>query len=267
MKNIVNGLKPFYSDDVSELYYSDVFEALTHFAPESVDLIFADPPYFLSNDGITCHGGKMVSVNKGEWDQVDNLEQKHAFNRKWISLCKDILTPNGSIWISGTYHNIYSIGMALEQEGFKIINNVTWHKTNPPPNLACRCFTHSTETIIWAQKADKKSKHYFNYELMKELNAGKQMKDVWTGPLTPPNEKTYGKHPTQKPLYVLERIILASSKKGDVVLDPFCGSSTTGVAAKQLGREYIGIDSNEDFIKLSKERLKNTWIQESFLNG
>lgn len=267
MKRVVEGLIPYYSDDISELYYSDVFEALQHFAPQSVDLIFADPPYFLSNDGITCQGGKMVSVNKGNWDHVDSLEQKHSFNRKWISLCKRVLAPNGSIWISGTYHNIYSIGMALEEEGFKIINNITWQKTNPPPNLACRCFTHSTETIIWAQKDDKKSKHYFNYELMKELNAGKQMKDVWSGPLTPLNEKTYGKHPTQKPLYLLERIILASSKKGDVVLDPFCGSSTTGVAAKQLEREYIGIDSNEDFIKLSKERLENTWIQETFLNG
>ena len=267
MESIVNGLTPFYSDDVSELYYSDVFDALQHFKPHSVSLIFADPPYFLSNDGITCQGGKMVSVNKGEWDQVDSFEQKHSFNRRWISLCKDLLTPSGSIWISGTFHNIYSIGVALEQEGFKIINNITWQKTNPPPNLACKCFTHSTETIIWAQVDDKKSKHYFNYELMKELNAGKQMKDVWTGPLTPPNEKTNGKHPTQKPLYLLERIILASSKKGDVVLDPFCGSSTTGVAAKQLGRKYVGIDSNGEFIELSKKRLENTWIQESFLNG
>lgn len=267
MKSIVDGIKPFYSDDVSELYLSDVFDLLTHIAPESVSLIFADPPYFLSNDGITCQGGKMVSVNKGEWDHVDTLEQKHSFNRKWISLCKNILSPNGSIWISGTFHNIYSIGMALEQEGFKIINNITWQKTNPPPNLACKCFTHSTETILWAQKDDKKSKHYFNYELMKELNAGKQMKDVWAGPLTPPNEKHFGKHPTQKPLYLLERIILASSKKNDVVLDPFCGSSTTGVAAKQLGRKYIGVDSNKEYIKLSEMRLKNTWIQETFLNG
>lgn len=267
MKSVVEGLTPFYSDEVSELYFSDTFEVLEHIVPGSINLIFADPPYFLSNDGITCQGGKMVSVNKGEWDQVETLEQKHEFNRRWISLCKKALAPNGSIWISGTYHNIYSIGMALEQEGFKIINNITWQKTNPPPNLACKCFTHSTETILWAQKDDKKSKHYFNYELMKELNAGKQMKDVWTGPLTPPAEKTFGKHPTQKPLYLLERIILAASKKGDLVLDPFCGSSTTGVAAKQLDRKYIGIDSNEEYIKLSKARLKNTWIQETFLNG
>lgn len=267
MNNIVEGLTPYYKDSVSELYFSDVFEALSHFIPESVDLIFADPPYFLSNDGITCQGGKMVSVNKGEWDQADSWEQKHAFNRKWIGLCRNILTPNGSIWISGTFHNIYSVGMALEQEGYKIINNITWQKTNPPPNLACKCFTHSTETIIWAQKDVKGSKHYFNYELMKELNAGKQMKDVWTGALTSPNEKTFGKHPTQKPLYLLERIILASSKPNDIVLDPFCGSSTTGVAAKQFGRRYIGIDSSEEFIKLSEARLKNTWIQETLFNG
>ncbi len=260
MKRVIEGIMPYYSDSVSELYYSDVFDALESIIPESINLIFADPPYFLSNDGITCHGGKMVSVNKGEWDKVETFEQKHSFNRKWISLCKKALTSDGSIWISGTFHNIYSIGMALE-EGFKIINNITWQKTNPPPNLACKCFTHSTETVIWAQKRGQNYKHCFNYELMKMLNSGKQMKDVWTGPLTPPSEKKYGKHPTQKPLYLLERIIIASSNIGDVVLDPFCGSSTTGVAAKQLGRKYVGIDNNEEYIELSVKRLKHTQIR------
>lgn len=246
-----------YETESATLVCADTIKTLKKMKAECIDICFADPPYFLSNDGVTCQGGHMVSVNKGSWDKIDSLEEKHEFNRNWIRECKRVLKPNGSIWISGTLHNIYSIGMALEQEGFKIINNITWQKTNPPPNLACRCFTHSTETILWAQKNEKKSKHLFNYTLMKELNDGKQMKDVWTGPLTPQKEKKEGKHPTQKPLYILERIIQASSEEGMVVLDPFCGSSTTGVAALELGRKYIGIDNNKEYIKLSKKRLKN----------
>lgn len=249
------GIKPYYKDNVSALFLSDTFTALERMKPECVDMIFADPPYFLSNDGISCSGGKAVSVNKGDWDKIDTLEEKHRFNRDWIRLCKHVLKPNGTIWISGTLHNIYSVGMALEQEDYKILNNITWQKTNPPPNLACRCFTHSTETILWARKNDKNSKHYFNYSLMKEINNGKQMKDVWTGSLTKPIEKTFGKHPTQKPLYLLERILLASTVAGNVVLDPFCGSSTTGVACKKTGRYYIGIDNNQEYLELSKERL------------
>lgn len=248
-------MPPYYETERELLILSDTFAALKKLKKESVDMIFADPPYFLSNNGITCQAGKMVSVNKGDWDKVNTFKDKHNFNRHWIRLCKSVLKLNGSIWISGTFHNIYSIGMALEQEGFKIINNITWQKTNPPPNLACRCFTHSTETILWARKADKRSKHYFNYNSMKDENNGKQMKDVWTGPLTKPSEKTEGKHPTQKPIYLLERIIKASTKENDLVLDVFCGSSTTGVAAKRLNRKYIGIDNCEEYIELSKKRL------------
>lgn len=251
----IQGIKPYFFDENSALYLSDSFEALGRMKSECADMIFADPPYFLSNGGISCSGGKAVSVDKGDWDKIGGVEEKHEFNRSWIRLCKNVLKPNGTIWISGTMHNIYSVGLALEQEGFKIINNITWQKTNPPPNLACRCFTHSTETILWAQKNDDKSRHYFNYELMKELNNGKQMKDVWNGALTPMSEKSFGKHPTQKPLYLLERIILASTHDGDLVLDPFCGSSTTGVACKHLGRYYIGIDRDREYIELSKERL------------
>lgn len=250
----VCGIKPYYVDSISALYCGDTFETLQKMTVESIDLIFADPPYFLSNGGITCSGGRAVSVNKGEWDKIETVKEKHQFNREWISLCKRVLKPDGTIWISGTLHNIYSVGMALEQEGFRIINNITWQKLNPPPNLACRCFTHSTETVLWAKK-DSNARHYFNYRLMKEINGGKQMKDVWTGPLTSAAEKRFGKHPTQKPLYLLERILLASSNEGDVVLDPFCGSSTTGVACRKLGRFYIGIDSCEEYIQLSKERI------------
>lgn len=257
MSRYFENLKPFYFDSSSAVYLSDTFEALQNMHEECVDMIFADPPYFLSNDGISCSGGKAVSVNKGEWDKIGTFEEKHEFNRQWIRLCRRVLKPNGTIWISGTMHNIYSVGAALEQENFKIINNITWQKTNPPPNLACRCFTHSTETILWAQKNDADARHYFNYKLMKELNGGKQMKDVWSGALTPAVEKRFGKHPTQKPLYLLEQIILASTHENDIVLDPFCGSSTTGVACKKLGRNFIGIDNNEEYINLSVKRLMN----------
>ena len=257
MGKYFEGLKPYFYNEHSALYLSDTFEALEKMLPEKIDMIFADPPYFLSNGGISCSAGKVVSVNKGDWDKIGGVEEKHEFNRKWIRLCRNVLKPNGSIWISGSMHNIYSVGLALEQEGFKIINNITWQKTNPPPNMACRCFTHSTETVLWAQKNDKKSRHLFNYELMKKINNGKQMKDVWTGPLTPLSEKKHGKHPTQKPVYLLERILLASTVEGNVVLDPFCGSSTTGVACKYLKRNYIGIDNNLEYLQLSAERLSD----------
>ncbi|MBD3879300.1 MAG: site-specific DNA-methyltransferase [Quinella sp. 1Q5] len=247
-------MNAFFQDEDSTLYLADALALLPRFPAESVDVIFADPPYFLSNGGITCNSGKMVSVNKGDWDKAATLADKHKFNRRWIRRCKRILKPNGTIWISGTLHNIYSVGMALEQEGFKIMNNITWQKTNPAPNLSCRYFTHSTETILWAKK-NSSAKHYFNYELMKEINGGKQMKDVWTGTLTLPREKLFGKHPTQKPLYLLARILLASTVEGDLVLDPFCGSGTTGVACKLLGRKFIGVDNNPEFIALAKERL------------
>lgn len=249
-------LVPYYQDEESVLYLADTFDALKSCKRECVDMIFSDPPYFLSNGGISCSGGRQVVVDKGEWDKGSTFFEKHAFNRRWIALCREVLTLDGTIWISGTFHNIYSVGVALEEEGYKIINNITWQKTNPPPNLACRCFTNSTETILWAKKRDKKAKHYFDYKLMKHLNGGKQDKDVWRGGLTPQSEKTFGKHPTQKPLYLLKKLILASTKEGDLVLDPFCGSSTTGVACKKLGRRYIGIDNCEEYLKLSVARLK-----------
>ncbi|HDV0868098.1 TPA: site-specific DNA-methyltransferase [Enterococcus faecalis] len=241
----------------SELILANSFEYMKKMEKESVDVIFADPPYFLSNNGFSNSGGKMVSVNKGEWDKISSLSEKHSFNRNWINLAKKILKPNGTIWISGSFHNIYSVGMALEEEGFKILNNITWQKTNPPPNLSCRYFTHSTETILWARKEGKSAKHYYNYELMKEINNGKQMKDVWTGSLTKKSEKKFGKHPTQKPEYILEKIILSSSEKGDIIFDPFVGSGTTCVVSKKLNRRYIGIDIEKKYLDIAIERLEN----------
>lgn len=216
-------------------------------------MIFADPPYFLSNDGISVQSGKMVSVNKGDWDRSNGFENDNEFNRKWLEACKEHLTDNGTIWISGTFHNIFSVAHMLTELGFKILNCITWAKTNPPPNLSCRYFTHSTEFIIWARKS-KKASHYYNYELMKKINGGTQMRDVWNLPAIAPWEKSCGKHPTQKPLALLTRIILASTEKNAWILDPFTGSSTTGIAANLANRRFLGIDKEVEFLEISKNR-------------
>ena len=249
--------KYYYENDDFKLIQGDSLKILKEIESKSIDMIFADPPYFLSNDGISCSGGKMVSVNKGDWDKSISIEEKHNFNRAWIKLCYDVLKDNGTIWISGTMHNIYSIGMALEQEGFKIINNITWKKLNPPPNISCRYFVHSTETILWAKKDTKNAKHKFNYSLMRELNGGKQMKDVWESSLTKPSEKKCGKHPTQKPMEILEKIILSSTSEGDLILDPFNGSGTTGIVASRLNRRYIGIEKEKEFLDLTIKRKES----------
>ncbi|MDD3106251.1 MAG: site-specific DNA-methyltransferase [Bacilli bacterium] len=249
--------KIFFSDEDFLLLYGDTFSVLQKLDAKSIDMIFADPPYFLSNGGISVHSGKMVSVDKANWDKGMTLENKLKYNRKWIKLCRNILKDDGTIWISGTMHNIYFIGVALELEGFSIINNITWRKLNPPPNISTRAFTHSTETVLWARKQftpKKKGKHLFNYKDMKVINGGKQMKDVWEYSLTKPSEKYFGKHPTQKPLALLERIILASTKENDVILDPFNGSGTTGIASFMHNRKYIGIDNEKEYLELTKRR-------------
>ena len=253
----MNKKKYYYNKKDFKLILGDSFEELKKIKKNTVDMIFADPPYFLSGDGISCSGGKMVSVNKGEWDKKIGIEEKHQFNREWIRLCYDVLKDEGTIWISGTLHNIYSIVMALEQEGFKIINNITWRKLNPPPNISCRYFVHSTETILWAKKDIKKAKHKFNYQLMRELNGGKQAKDVWESSLTKPSEKKCGKHPTQKPMAILEKLILASTDEGDLILDPFNGSGTTGIVANKLKRKYIGIDLEKEYLDITIKRKEN----------
>ena len=216
-------------------------------------MIFADPPYFLSNNGISVQSGKIVSVNKGEWDKGGTVEDVNAFNLQWISICKEKLKDNGTIWISGTYHNIFSVANALQQLGFRILNVITWAKTNPPPNISCRFFTYSTEFVIWARK-HKTKPHYYNYELMKLINGGKQMTDVWHLPAISRWEKSCGKHPTQKPLSLLVRIILASTEPNSWILDPFAGSSTTGIAASLTGRRFLGIEQDNNFLALSKAR-------------
>ena len=246
----------YYDDPArnARLLKGDCVEILNRARENSVDMIFADPPYFLSNGGITCHAGKMVSVNKGKWDKSKGVTENHKFNLEWLKACQRVLKPNGTIWVSGTTHIIYSIGFAMQELGYKILNDIVWYKRNAPPNLSCRYFTHSTEIVLWAAK-NTKSKHYFDYQSMKKINNGKQMRNVWEMGSTQKEEKKFGKHPTQKPLELLKRIVLSSTKEGDLILDPFCGSSTTGVAAAILNRKYVGIDLEEEYLNLSKRRL------------
>ena len=234
------------------LLHGNCFQLLKEF-DFKFNCIFADPPYFLSNGGISVQSGKVVCVDKGEWDKGKSLQEMMDFNMEWLSLCRDKLKDNGTIWISGTYHNIFSVANCLNELGYKILNVITWAKTNPPPNISCRYFTYSTEFIIWARKSEKKA-HYFNYDLMKQINGDKQMTDVWHLPAIAPWEKSCGKHPTQKPLALLSRIIMASTQPSEWVLDPFCGSSTTGIAANLLGRRYLGIEQEGNFVAMSKNR-------------
>ena len=252
-------IKPYYESDTVKLFHEDCTNVLNLLPKQSVDMIFADPPYNLSNGGISCKAGKMVSVNKGDWDKSNGFDKDYEFTYNWIKLCKDVLKPDGTIWISGTHHSIYQVGYALQSLGFHILNEVVWYKPNAPPNLACRCFAHAHETIIWARK-DKMGKHKFNYDIMKEWDdkispKGKQMRSIWNIPLTSPYEKKFGKHPTQKPIELLKRIILSSSNKNDVIVDPFNGSGTTGVVARQLGRKYIGIEKEKEFLDLTIKRI------------
>lgn len=247
-------LTAYYKSDNKDftLLNGDCVELMNSFEFK-FDMIFADPPYHLSNGGISVQSGKMVSVNKGDWDKSKGYETDYLFDKTWLTACRDKLRNDGTIWISGTYHNIFTIARCLVELGFRILNCITWVKTNPPPNLSCRYFTHSTECILWARKEPKVS-HYFNYELMRKINGGKQMRDVWRLPAIAPWEKTCGKHPTQKPLCVLSRIIQASTRPGAWVFDPFTGSSTTGIAANLFGRRFLGIDNSVDFLQISKAR-------------
>ena len=249
------------------LLHGDTFELLPQFNFH-FDMIFADPPYFLSNGGISVQSGKIVSVNKGDWDKGMPQEGINAFNMKWLSLCREKLKDNGTIWISGTYHNIFSVANCLTELGYKILNVITWAKTNPPPNISCRYFTYSTEFVIWARKS-KKVSHYYNYELMKHINGDTQMTDVWRLPAIAPWEKTCGKHPTQKPLALLCRIIMASTEPNAWILDPFAGSSTTGIAANLVGRRYLGIEREQEFVEISQKRreeIENIKVYSQFRN-
>lgn len=259
------GLSPnvcaFHDDEAGVWLYEanciEFMDALVGRYPDGLfDLVFADPPYFLSNGGITCHAGKMVKVDKGQWDKSQGPELNHEFNLAWIDRCRKLLKAHGTLWVSGTHHVIHSAGYAMQQLGMKVLNDITWEKPNPPPNLSCRYFTHATETILWAAKSER-SKHCFNYADMREMNGGKQMKSVWTLPAPNGSEKRFGRHPTQKPIALLARIILASSDPGALVFDPFAGSATTGVAAIAHKRRFVGTELDHGFLALGVDRLRD----------
>lgn len=254
--------KPYFKADNFVLYKQDCIKFLKELDADSVDMIFSDPPYNLSNGGFTVQAGKRVSVNKGKWDESRGVEADMEFHLRWIKECFRVLKPNGTIWISGTYHSIYQCGYALQLVGYKILNDISWFKPNASPNLSGRYFTASHETLLWARK-DPKGKHTFNYKDMKNglwhetdfiKKPEKQMRSVWAIGTPKADEKVFGKHPTQKPMALLERIVLASTNPGDVILDPFTGSSTTGLAAIKHKRKFIGIDLEKEYLDLSKKR-------------
>ena len=245
------------SDGRSSLVCADQQLFMASVASASVDCIWTDPPYFLSNDGTTCVSGRRQSVNKGQWDKSQGVTDDHAFNRAWLQECWRALAPAGTIWVSGTLHIYLSVGMALRELGFRILNDIVWEKPNPPPNLGCRCFTHATEMLLWATKAPKGSRHHhvFNYAAMKQANGDRQMKNVWQFKAAGAAEKQHGRHPTQKPLALIERCLLASTQVGDQVLDPFAGSGSAGVAALRLGRRFSGCEIEPKYAEIATRRL------------
>jgi site-specific DNA-methyltransferase (adenine-specific) len=246
------------ADGHSRLWPGDQAELFASLPDESVDCIWTDPPYFLSNDGSTCRSGKRDSVNKGAWDRSQGLSADDAFTEAWLSECRRVLKTHGSLWVSGTLHGYLLVGGWLQRLGFRILNDIVWEKPNPPPNLGCRCFTHSTELVFWAAKPDARgqTRHVFHYEAMRAQADGRQMKNVWRLPAPGAAEKRHGRHPTQKPLGLVERALLASTHPGDLVLDPFSGSGTTGVAALNTGRRFIGFEQDAHFTDLAARRLE-----------
>lgn len=254
----------YYKQKKFSLYHGNCIDVLNTFPEDFADMIFADPPYNLSNGGFSVHAGRMVSVNKGDWDKSKGFEDDYNFHYNWLNAVKRVLKPGGTLWVSGTYHSIYQCGHALQSLGFHILNDIAWFKPNAAPNLSCRFFTASHETLIWARK-DKKAKHTFNYDSMKNgswpedsiKKPNTQMRSVWSIGTPKPDEKKFGKHPTQKPLELLKRIILASTNKGDIIVDPFTGSSTTGIASYCLGRRFHGIDLEKKYLNLSIKRFED----------
>jgi len=237
-------------------------EMMNRLPAESVDMIFADPPYNLQLQGdLKRPNNSTVDAVDDDWDQFESFAAYDTFTRDWLTAAKRLLKPNGTIWVIGSYHNIFRVGATLQDLGYWMLNDVIWRKTNPMPNFRGRRFTNAHETMIWCSK-DKDSKYLFNYEAMKALNEDKQMRSDWTLSLCTGGErlKDNGKkaHPTQKPESLLQRVILSSTKPGDVVLDPFFGTGTTGAVAKKLGRKYIGLEQDRRYIELATERLAKT---------
>lgn len=264
LTGLENPIQPYFSQPDSVIYNNNCLEILSNLPAASIDMIFADPPYLLSNNGFTCKNGKMATVNKGKWDRSAGLENNLEFHNTWISACRRVLKPEGSLWISGTYHSIYQCGYLIQKNGFHILNDIAWFKPNAAPNLSCRFFTASHETLLWARR-NYSAKHTFNYSDMKNgtfpedklKKSRTQMRSVWSIPTPGPAEKQYGKHPTQKPLALLNRIVKASTKPGDIILDPFSGTGTSGAAVKNAGsRFYIGIELERQYCEIGRKRLE-----------
>lgn len=241
----------------ASMVHGDALEAMSALPTASVDLVCVDPPYMLSNGGTTVSSGKRVAVSKGTWDESAGVRKDFEFHRRWLRLCQRVLKPEGTIWVFGTHHCAYSVGFAMQLSGWRMLNTVTWEKPNPPPNIGTRCLTHSTESIIWASpNQDEPQRHVFNYDDAK-AETGKQMKDVWRGTSPAADEKLLGKHPTQKPLWLLQRVVDLSTAPGALVLDCFAGSATTGIAALASGRRFLGIESDADHFALAVGRLRS----------
>ena len=249
---------------MEKLIIGDCINEMSKIKDQSVDMIFADPPYNLqlSKSLLRPDQTNVKGVNHS-WDKFNSFETYDEFTKKWLYQCKRILKDDGTIWVIGSYHNIYRVGAIIQNLGFWILNDIIWNKTNPMPNFKGNRFTNAHETIIWASKS-KKSKYTFNYKAMKVANDDKQMRSDWSLPICSGNEriKKLGKtlHPTQKPEFLLHRIIISSTKKNDKILDPFLGTGTTGVVAKRLGRKFIGIENNKEYMRYAKHRIKETKI-------
>lgn len=245
---------PFYQAENKEfiLYNGDSRELIEKIG-KKIDMIFADPPYFLSKNISVRINGIWKSFEKGEWDRATSQENMNDFNKSWLSACRNVLKEDGTIFVTGTYHNIFSVATCMVELGYKILNIIVWQKSDAKPTLSRNYFNYTTEYIVWARKNDKVT-HFFNCDLMEQLNGGTRMSDVWRIPFLSSWELKCGKHPTQKPLRLLYRIILASTHEGDTILDPFAGSCTTGIAANLLNRKFIGIDQNTDYLSYGIRR-------------
>ena len=249
---------------MEKLITGDCIKEMSKIKDQSVDMIFADPPYNLqlSKSLLRPDQTNVKGVNHS-WDKFNSFEAYDKFTKEWLYQCKRILKDDGTIWVIGSYHNIYRVGAIIQNLGFWILNDIIWNKTNPMPNFKGNRFTNAHETIIWASKS-KNSKYNFNYKAMKVGNDDKQMRSDWSLPICSGNEriKKSGKtlHPTQKPEFLLHRIIISSTKKNGKILDPFLGTGTTGVVAKRLGRKFIGIEKNKEYMRYAKHRIKETKI-------
>ena len=236
------------------VYLADCVELMRLIPAGSVDAVFADPPYRISTGGVTVRNGRLDSVDKGVWDRsLGSFEKDHAFNLRWLREAGRVLKPGGTIWVSGTHHIIFSIGFALQSLKFKVINSVVWEKPDPPPNALHTAFTHAHENLLWAVK--RGARHTFNYDAINSRDPASQVGSVWRIPPPSSREKRHGRHPTQKPLRLVRRALVACTREGDLVFDPFCGSGTTAVAAKELNRSFVGAELEEDYAELAARRI------------